>query len=188
MSRGAGLGLRSWVRYYHATAAERAAGYPCDAYEIGPAKDYYRAISVQASPALTFRWLCQLRLAPYSYDWLDNRGHRSPRELTAGADQMAPGDEFLIARVRDVELGRHISGVATPNAARVFGPIALTYAVAPLPDGGCRIVVKMLLGARGWPGRLRRAMLAVGDVVMMRKQLTTLRGLAERDEGRAQAG
>ena len=182
------MGLRGWVRYWHSTPAERAASYPCDVLEIGRANDYFRAITVHASPALTFRWLCQLRLAPYSYDLIDNRGHRSPRELTPGADQIRPGDEFLILRVSEVEPGRQISGVATPEFERTFGPIALTYAVVPRPDGGCRIVVKMRLGARGRLGGCKCAVLAFGDAIMMRKQLTTLRDLAERDERRTQAG
>lgn len=182
------MGLRNWVRYYHATAAERVASYPCDGYLSEPAKGYFRATTVQASPALTFRWLCQLSVAPYSYDLIDNRGHRSPRELTPGADQLEPGDEFLILRIVDIEPGRHVSGVSTPEAERVFGSIAATYEVVPLPEGGCRIVVKLLLGARGRLGRFKRAMLAMGDVVMMRKQLTKLRDLAERDERRARVG
>ena len=181
------MGLRKWVRYGNSTPEERAAEYPCDGYLQVPAKSYLRAVTVKAGPALTYRWLCQLSRAPYSYDLLDNRGHRSPRELTPGADQLKVGDEFLVAHIREIEPGRHISGVASPEVERVFGPIALTYAVVPLADGNSRIVVKMWLGSRGRLGGIKRAGLALGDAIMMRKQLTTLRDLAERDQRRSPA-
>lgn len=179
------MGLRSWVRFGNSTPEERAAEYPCDRYLQVPTNAYLRAIGVKATPDLTFRWLCQLSVAPYSYDLLDNRGHRSPRELTPGADELTVGDEFLVARIQDIEPGCHISGVASAETERVFGPIALTYAVVPGTDGSSRIVVKMLLGTRGRLGRLKRAALVFGDAIMMRKQLTTLRDLAERDERRS---
>lgn len=179
------MGLSSCVRFGNSTPEERAADYPCDRYLQVPARGYLRAIGVKASPALTFRWLCQLSVAPYSYDFLDNRGHRSPRELTPGADRLTVGDQFLVALIQDVVPGRHISGVASAEVERVFGPIALTYAVVPVADGSSRIVVKMLLGTRGRLGVLKRAALVFGDAIMMRKQLTTLRDLAERDERRS---
>lgn len=90
----------------------------------------------------------------------------------------------MICTVRDLEPGRVISGVTTPKMEKVFGPVALTYAVVPQPDGNSRIVVKMWLAAKGRLGGLKRAALVFGDAVMMRKQLTTLRDLAERDQRR----
>jgi hypothetical protein len=173
------------VRFGNSTPEERAAGYPCDRYLRAPATGYLRAISVKASPALTYRWLCQLSVAPYSYDLLDNRGHRSPRELTPGADGLKVGGQILVVRIQNLEPGCHISGMAPPEIERVFGPIALTYAVVPVADGSSRIVVKIWLGTRGRLGGLKRAALAFGDAIMMRKQLTTLRDLAERDGRRS---
>jgi hypothetical protein len=179
------VGLRNWVRNWNSTPAERAAGYPCDGCRPAGSHAYFRATSVKASPALAYRWLCQLRVAPYSYDLLDNRGKRSPRELTPGLDQLSVGDEFLVFRTTEVVAGDHITGVASAEVERVYGPISGTYKIVALPDGTSRIVVKMWLGARGRLGGLKRALLVVGDAVMMRKQLLTLRDLAERDERRA---
>jgi hypothetical protein len=184
------LGLRHWVMYWGSSSEERAADYPCDGCRPQGANSYFRSIAVKASPALTYRWLCQLTQAPYSYDLVDNRGHRSPRELTPGADHIEVGSEFLVLKVTDVDPGRQISGVAPDKMAKVFGPMSATYVVLPAEAGGSRIVVKIWIGASGRFGRLkrlRRLGLVFGDVVMMRKQLTTLRSLAERDQRLAEA-
>lgn len=178
------MGLRSWIRCWGSTPEERAAGYPCDTYRAESARPYWRAITVRADAALTYRWLCQVRVAPYSYDRIDNHGRHSPRELTPGADRIEIGDQLMVFRVRDVEPGHQISGVVLPEVEGVFGPMALTYRVVPLAADRSRMVVKLWMGRSGRLGGLKRAMLAFGDVFMMRKQLTTLRDLAERDARR----
>ena len=163
------------------TLAERSASYPCDAHLPGPHVELFRAVDVDARPEVVFRWLCQLRVAPYSYDWLDNMGRRSPRELTPGVDVLAPGQPVMrIFELVSFAPGEHLTIVLRDRVGvGVFGPIALTYQVVPRGADRARIVVKMRVAARGRVGRVRAAILAWGDLVMMRKQLLTLRSLAE---------
>lgn len=173
------------VRNWGGTAAEVDRRYPCEDYLDGPVERLTRAVTVHAPPGLTYRWLCQTSVAPYSYDWLDNWGRRSPRELTPGADDLRIGQRVMVFELREIEPGRGFSGRSYPAAERLFGPTAGTYAVEPLDAGGCRLVCRLVFGPR-WPvGRPWPTLLACGDLVMMRKQLLTLKALAERDAARA---
>lgn len=153
-----------------ATEAECDNPLPCDELEpTGLQAD--RAVSIAASPCVVYRWLCQLRVAPYSYDLLDNRGRRSPRERDPHLTELEVGQEFMsVFRLESFVLGRHITLVS--------GRIAVTYAVRP-EGAGTRLVVRVRFGMPQIVARL----LALGDVFMTRKQLLTLRVLAE-DEAR----
>ncbi len=51
--------------------------YPCDDFVTSPVLQAWRGVLVQAPAAVVWPWVAQVRLAPYSYDWIDNRG-RSP--------------------------------------------------------------------------------------------------------------
>ena len=162
------------------TPAERALLFPCDRHLDAPTHALFRAVDVAAPPAVVFRWLCQLRVAPYSYDWIDNRGQTSPRTLTPGLERLAVGQTVMtIFTLAEFETDRHLTLVLRHGRA-AFGDIAVTYLVVPRAAGGTRLVVKLLVrypwGPVGWVGRW---VLPWGDLVMMQKQLVTLKALAE---------
>ena len=166
-----------WV--WGATPAEVTRDYPADAAVQGPTVAMTRAVTVRASVGTTWRWLCQLSVAPYSYDWVDNPGRRSPRELTPGADDLVVGQEIVkVYTLTSVEAPRQWTGLAQ-------GWMAATYAVEPDPHdpARCRLVCRMVAAAPTPLTRLRARALAWGDLPMLRKQLLTLQSLAERGSG-----
>jgi hypothetical protein len=115
----------------------------------------------------------QIRLAPYSYDWIDNGGRRSPQELLA-LPPPTPGDPFTSAAGK--KLGRILS-VDPPH--QLTGRIASTVISYVLDEGSdvseTRLLMKLVSGL---PLPLA-PLLSVGDLVMARRQLLNLKQLAE---------
>ncbi len=152
--------------------------FPCDALLPGADAALFRAVDVDAQPAVTFRWLCQLRAAPYSYDCIDNWGRTSPRTLTPGLEALAVGQAVMtIFDLAAFETDRHLTLVLRRGRA-LFGDVVCTYLVVPRAPGCSRIVVKMLVRYAGFR-RVAGRLFPLGDLVMMRKQLLTLKRLAE---------
>ena len=177
MAKPAGLG-----RVWGMRDAERALVFPCDALLDSPEDELYRGVSVSAPPAVVFRWLCQLRVAPYSYDWIDNFGRRSPPRLVAGLECLAVGQPVMtIFDLVAFERDQHITLRIRPHtsAYRAFGELVVTYAV--FPDGErTRLLVKLRVRyPHGLTGAVMRRLLPLGDLFMMRRQLLNLAALAE---------
>jgi len=57
-------------------------------------------VGVAAPVEAVWPWVAQVRLAPYSYDWVDNLGRRSPRELV-GLPEPQVGERFTTAGGRE---------------------------------------------------------------------------------------
>ena len=104
------------------TPAERAAVLPCDGLLPAARCPYDRAVTVAAPRTLVYRWLCQLTLAPYSYDRIDNRGRRSPQVLVPAADDLAVGKRMLgLFRLASFAAGEHLTMVAARAVAHLRG-------------------------------------------------------------------
>jgi hypothetical protein len=160
---------------------EAGLDFPCDRYLPGAEDAYYRAIDIDAPPAVLFRRLCQLRVAPYSYDWIDNLGRRSPRSLTPGLEDLRVGQRFmtifdLVEYEPDVQITLLIR-----RLQRLFGAVAGTYLIRARGPRRSRLIVKLLVRHPGgrFESCLRARLLPHGDLVMMRKQLRTLKLLSE---------
>ena len=140
-----------------------------------------RGVDAAAPPERVWPWLCQLRVAPYSYDLLDNLGRRSPRTLTPGLTDLEVGQRVnTVFRVVSFEPGESL--VTRGREGGVFADVVVGYAVRR-HGAGSRLLAALRHPAHGGPGRPVDAALAWGDLVMMRKQLGTLAALARRDDG-----
>lgn len=165
-----------------ATRAEARRPYTADHLIDGTMLSMTRSITVAAPREVTWRWLCQIAVAPYSYDWLDNRGRRSPRSLTPGADALVLGQRMAVVfELVCFDAPHEWTALATPAGRRLFGPVAMTYAAEPLGEDRSRIVCRLVVPQDGPFRWVRSRLLAWGDLFMMRKQLLTLKHLAERN-------
>jgi hypothetical protein len=168
------MSLREYVDHWGTTAAERDLTFPCDLLMPTPDESFYRGVSIDATPDVVHRWLCQMKVAPYSYDWLDNLGRTSPRELTPGAENLERGQTFMfIFHLLDFDQRQ----VTLRTGSRLTGELLISYQVVEEPT---RLLVKLNIKYPPVPLKwVLRLVLRWGDWVMMRKQLLTFKALAE---------
>jgi hypothetical protein len=180
------LKMGSLSHTWGTTPAERRLAFPCDRFVSNPDDSLFRGVTIGASPGVVFRWLCQMRVAPYSYDWIDNLGRKSPRRLTPAVENLAVGQDVMtIFDLVDFEIDRQVTIRIKPKsiASRVFGDAAASYLIVPSGEQTCRLLVK-LVGRYppGVKGMLMRNFLPLGDLIMMRRQLLNFKQLAERSK------
>jgi hypothetical protein len=179
------LRLRWHLTAWGADESQRWMWSPADARVPNADEHWVRSIHIEAPKGLIWKWLCQLRIAPYSYDWIDNFGRRSPDQLTSGLDQLADGQSALgIFRIVDFSRDEQV----TMQLAWFHGktlPYARSYTLTSEGQYASRLDVHI----RGrYPSRLpklvgRSVLTAVCamDFLMSRRQLSNLKLLAERD-------
>jgi hypothetical protein len=158
------------------TDSEILRSYPCDSFVASPVLQAWRGVNVTAPPQAVWPWVAQVRAAPYSYDWIDNLGRRSPGKLL-GLPEPRVGDRFTTAGGR--QLGRIVSVDPGNQLTGTIMGAFMSYVVVPSDHGTTRLLLKVVSQVSRWaaPG------LAIGDLVMARRQLLNLKRLAEEQAG-----
>jgi hypothetical protein len=155
------------------TDREVARSYPCDEFATRSALRAWRGVDVAAPAEAVWPWVTQVRLAPYAYDWIDNLGRRSPRELM-GLPEPHVGEPFTAVggyrqgRIVSVDPGHQLTGT-------IIGAF-MSYVLVPQDLDTTRLLLKVVRETSRWvaPG------LCVGDLIMARRQLLNWKELAER--------
>ncbi len=173
------------VNNWGMTSQERKLVFPCDNYikEYDPAFTLYRGITIKAPMSTVFKWVSQLRIAPYSYDWIDNHGRPSPNRLLSDLPPLANGQiVWNIFELIDFEIDRSITLRATPAGLMKYQlqDLVVSYLIYPQDNQTCRLLVKGLMKYRNnLAGRLAKYLMPGLDLIMMRKQFLRLKMLAE---------
>ena len=155
------------------TDAETQERYPCDDFVGSPSLVAWRGVTVRAPQEVMWARLTQVRLAPYSYDLVDNLGRRSP---AARIEVPEPRVGVPFTRAFGRDQGRVVA--LDPGrclTAEIMGA-HMSYVVVPAGER-TRLLLKVVAETRPWLAPL----LSLGDLVMARKQLLRLGSLAEAD-------
>jgi len=143
-----------------------------------------RAISIGAPPERVWPWLVQVgtkRAGWYSYDILDNLGHRSARRIIPELQGLAAGD--VVPMSPDGKQG--INAAHWMRLVRWCGARPVTRpgcgSSTRKPDGTTRLITRIRSRIRWTPMSIAfSALMELGDFWMIRKML---HGLRERAEG-----
>ncbi len=182
---------------------ERSARFPIDDFVGLEGHAVWRGIDIARPAEAIWPWLGQLRLAPYSYDWLDNGFHASPRHLLPDLPPIAVGDPFMVwPRVvhlvpaesltflcrsyRDLDK-RYGGHNWFANLAQKPGYVGFnldwvggSYRLIRISAVHTRALVKLRWKCRdNILSGLSRRVFEIADFVMMRRQLLNIKGLAE---------
>jgi hypothetical protein len=154
--------------------------YPCDDFVASPTMQAWRGVWVEAPAETVWPWVAQVRLAPYTYDWIDNRGRRSPRDLV-GLPEPRVGDRFTTTGRR--ELGRIVSVDPGKQLTGTIMGAFMSYVLVPQQHDVTRLLLKVVMRTTRWAA----LGLSVGDLIMARRQLLNFKQLAEHHQRQATA-
>ncbi len=175
--------FRPWQLTWGATPEEVQRPLTGDDLVERPHFNATRAITIAAPPAEVWPWLVQVGLTRagwYSYDLLDNLGHRSSRRILPEYQGLSPGD--IIPMSPDGKQGMNVLLMEAPRTMvwGTTGDTTWTWQLDEVGDGSTRLLSRVRSHYE-WlsPSIAFSALVEFGDIWMMRKMLMGIRDRAE---------
>ncbi len=151
-----------------------------------------RAITIARPPEKVWPWVAQFGrgAAYYSWDFLDNRGHRHPDYLLEVPQPQIGDWNQAIGSIRHLQPGQELVWYDESVFFGLKVPVAMTFRLDPEPEAATRLLFRMAIGLPRTGLRARLA-LRVGllmDMVMATEMLCRLKLLIETYEERITTG
>jgi hypothetical protein len=148
-------------------------------------KELLRHIEIKATRSEIFTWLKQLRVAPYSYDFIDNRFRESPDYIIENLPPLKVNTHFLLAfhiyafREDSFIAGRFCQPI-NPPLNLYMNDMFVEYRIAEQGSETmlwCKIkaFINSGLSSKGF-----FAIFSVANKIMMTKQIRKIKKLSER--------
>lgn len=187
---------RRWFNNWGSTICERRRKWVGDTFVMAAKETYTRAIDVDASPEVVWRWIVQFGLGRagfYSYEILERLAGipvRNVESIVPGCQSLKIGDEIkLHPKAPGIPVGA--LKVASHICFGKSGPIQMTNPdpnrswsiyLEPRSDQLCRLLLRSCIDSLRKPSFFKRVGLAIGapiDFVMEQRMLRTIRRLAK---------
>ena len=135
---------------------------PHEAAIINPMARVAAGITIRAPVERVWPWIVQIgsgRAGWYSYDWIDNGGHRSASSILPQHQRLEPGD--IVPAIPGSTDAFIVAAVEPPTRLVLMVPDALggsqvqyEFLLDPLPPDRTRLTVRGVLSER-WPTRTK---------------------------------
>jgi hypothetical protein len=143
-----------------------------------------RAVTIEATPPQVWPWLVQIGSGCagfYSYDWVDNAGKPSAREIIPEYQHVEVGD--LVPMLPGTEVGMWVKGFEANRWMLWWdkkGKATWAWGLYPHVEGRMRLISRLRV-RYAWtsPMIIYYLIQDVGDIVMMRKCMLGIKERAE---------